>query len=773
MIHLEDLHLAALLHDIGKFRMRHTQPNKRHQEHSYEFVSADFFSPCGTAFTDAIRHHHPERYPGCRPNQLQHLIEKQVILADRLSASEREDEEREREYFGKSALVSPMSRLTGSPNEYRYPLTALTLDRNTIIPEASVEVNQEAYTAHYQDFIAAFGRLTENATYAPAAHYQTIVALLRKYTARMPSSTPWGQRKERSVPDISLYDHLRTTAAIAACIGRELTEVEEVEAQLGSRKDPERKICALIKGDISGIQNFLYEIPSDGAARQLRGRSFYIQLLTEVIAHYVLRTFDLPITNLILSSGGHFYILAPYTETQTELDALSQSISEKLWTLHRGDIACLLASTSITTGDFAPTHFPDKWTDISTAAYPRKQRKWSELGHQAMFENLFEPSPKKSEDWKFDTLGRKLPKAAFLVTFEVPEQPIPETPDWQSTLRAFGSEVHICTQTDATPTAPVGTKRVTVYTLGDRDFLKDTAKFQWQGLPVSYDFTTLPQVIAHHPDGGVADYDALANASKGAKWLGALRMDVDDLGSVFSTQKIGNATLSRLATLSDALRLFFEGYVPELCRAYNAKQPQEILELIYAGGDDLFLVGGWSALPEIAKKLRSEFRDFVTGNHVTLSGGIAIEHKKYPLYQFAEQSGEAEKDAKRLSRLNAAGKPVKKNAISFLRMPLSWEDFDYVSKWHQTFLGVLTTDRPLPHGMLTRLNQIYSPQDLKGNRWAWRSLYYFSRLEDRYRTHHDFIEDLRRELNQASPACLRKFIGVVTRWTALKIRETQ
>ena len=214
-----------------------------------------------------------------------------------------------------------------------------------------------------------------------------------------------------------------------------------------------------------------------------------------------MRRFDLPITNLILSSGGHFFILAPYTETEKKLDALRQSISEKLWTLHKGDIACLLASTPITAGDFASTHFPDKWRDVSIAAQPRKQRKWSELGHQAMFENLFKPSEKKSEHWEFDTLGQKLRNAAFLVTFEIPEQPIPETPDWQSTFRAFGSEVYICTQTDATPTAPPETKRVTVYSLGDRDFLKDTAKFQWQGLPVSYDFKTLPQVIAHHPDG--------------------------------------------------------------------------------------------------------------------------------------------------------------------------------------------------------------------------------------------------------------------------------
>ena len=95
-------------------------------------------------------------------------------------------------------------------------------------------------------------------------------------------------------------------------------------------------------------------------------------------------------------------------------------------------------------------------------------------------------------------------------------------------------------------------------------------------------------------------------------------MDVDNLGTVF-TEKLDNATISRLATLSEAFRHFFEGYVPLLCREYNKNKDKQILELIYAGGDDLFLVGGWSALPEIAQRIRSEFHDFVTGNHVTLS----------------------------------------------------------------------------------------------------------------------------------------------------------
>ena len=761
---LEYLPLAALLHDIGKFRMRHTRPNTRHQEHSYAFVNedfSDFFSLCGDAFRDAIRHHHPERYPECRPTQLPHLIEKLVILSDRLSATERADEERDREYFGQSALVSPLSRLKGSEKEYRYPLTALNLDRDTVIPAESVEVDQDAYTALWKDFTTAFERLTAEATYSPAS-YQTIVALLRKYTSRMPSSTPWGRSDERTVPDISLYDHLRTTAAIAACLGQELTEETEIDACLRRRNLADTKLCTLIKGDLSGIQNFLYQVLSDGAARQLRGRSFYLQLLTEAIAQWILRHFDLPITNLLLSSGGHFYILAPYRAAAAKLDGLRERLSEKLWRLHQGDLACLLGDIPITTADFSAEKFANKWEGVGDNVRSRKQQKWLEMGAEGMYEHLFTPYEEASDDWKFDELGRHVRDAEYLIAFEVEESPIPASPDWQSVMRAFGLEIHLRSATDAIPPAPRHAQRAIVYDLREQGFLTDEVldKFQWDGVGVSYDFRTLPQVIARKPDGDVADYDALANASEGAKWLGALRMDVDNLGTVFK-EKLQHPTLSRVASLSENLRHFFEGYVPEVCRQYNAQQQCDILELIYAGGDDLFLVGGWSALPEIARRVRCEFRAFVTGDHVTLSGGIAMEHRKYPLYQFAEQSGNAERAAKALDG---------KNGITFLRKPMAWSDFEGVREWHEKFLAAMSTDRdPLPSACLTQLHAIYADD----KKWAWRSIYYFSRLKERYRTQAEFLDELRQALNHKTSSRLRDVIDVITRWTALRVRNKE
>lgn len=757
------LALAALLHDIGKFRMRHIQPNKRHQEHSYEFVTeefADFFSSCDETFRNAIRHHHPERYPKCRPDQLQHLIEKQVILADRLSASEREDEEREREYFGQSALVSIFSRLEGATLEYRYRLTALNLDnRDVLIPSESAEVNQDAYTALWKDFTSELRKATAGCVYTPA-FYQTLVALLRKYTSRMPSSTPWGQSETRTVPDISLYDHLRTTAAIAVCIGRERSE-EQVDALLGKDKGcADEKICSLIKGDLSGIQSFLYQIVSDGASNQLRGRSFYLQLLTEAIAHDVLRQLHLPITNLLLASGGHFYILAPYRETQEKLQTIRQRITQNLWAFHRTDLSCLLASTSLMASDFAPDKFSDKWHGVGEKVRHRKLVKYAEMTSEDMFETFFQPQENTPNDYRFETLGQKLRHAESLVAFEVEASPVGENPDWQAAIKAFGLDVHLRKEDDPPLEKPPGAQRAIVYSLKDTDFLADAVieKFKWDGVDVRYDFRMLPQVIAHNADDTIADYNALANASEGVLWLGALRMDVDDLGSVFK-EKLGRATISRVVSLSASLRLFFEGYIPKLCRDYNAQHTRDRLELIYAGGDDLFLVGAWNALPEIAEHIRCEFRHFVTGDHITLSGGIVIEHKKYPLYQFAAQSGDAEGNAKRIGG---------KNAITFLREPMKWETFETVRDWHQKFLDAVGADTaPLPIGFLTRLTQIQTDK----KRWAWRSLYYLHRLEERYRPQRAFLEALREALQPTKAFRIRDFIPIITRWTALRIRK--
>jgi CRISPR-associated protein Csm1 len=272
--------LAALLHDLGKFWQRtrgeRTQP---HEEYSRRFVEetfAGFFHGCGPDMAHAIAHHH--RWP-----HVQRDCEKQVIVADWLSANERERENRAQEAPAHVALAALLSRRPIAPKntpELRFPLGQLSWsDEAQFFPCASATADPGVYRKLWQNFESEMARLAEKRGYHPV-DFTTLLALLRKYTTRMPAATPWEGQDQRTVPDISLYDHLKTTAAIAACLQEELSpdDLDRVLYALASRSRPdpvlERPLAALVKGDISGTQDFLFLLTAKGAARGLRGRSF-------------------------------------------------------------------------------------------------------------------------------------------------------------------------------------------------------------------------------------------------------------------------------------------------------------------------------------------------------------------------------------------------------------------------------------------------------------------------------------------------------------------
>jgi CRISPR-associated protein Csm1 len=153
----------------------------------------------------------------------------------------------------------------------------------------------------------------------------------------------------------------------------------------------------------------------------------------------------------------------------------------------------------------------------------------------------------------------------------------------------------------------------------------------------------------------------LAKKSTGIKKVGYLRMDVDNLGKIFAKELGDNHTLPRLAGLSRQMSYFFKAYLNSLAKnrqlPKNAKhltsesngQESSRLNLlfIYAAGDDLFISGSWNELVEFAFDIYQSFRVYTGHNSdITLSGGISINDVKYPLYQSANDSEQAEKDAK-------------------------------------------------------------------------------------------------------------------------------
>jgi CRISPR/Cas system-associated protein Cas10 (large subunit of type III CRISPR-Cas system) len=81
----------------------------------------------------------------------------------------------------------------------------------------------------------------------------------------------------------------------------------------------------LVKCDISGIQSFIFDVPSDGAARQLKGRSVYVQVLSELALAFFKQRF--PQFDLIYNGGGNWYA---YFETdETSLDGAIKEFQQE------------------------------------------------------------------------------------------------------------------------------------------------------------------------------------------------------------------------------------------------------------------------------------------------------------------------------------------------------------------------------------------------------------------------------------------------------------
>ncbi len=206
------------------------------------------------------------------------------------------------------------------------------------------------------------------------------------------------------------------------------------------------------------------------------------------------------------------------------------------------------------------------------------------------------------------------------------------------------------------------------------------------------------------------------------KRYAVLRMDVDNLGSIFQKSLSGDVNFARYATLSRSLDVFFKGKLNELWKNGFSDDTQ----IIYAGGDDLFIVGRWDKIIDFAEKIRSEFRNYVGRNDIGISAGIAVVSPKFPIAKAAQMAGDAEKEAKK----HGEGK---KNAVCFLGETVSWhEEFDFVRSLKNIFKDYIK-EETLSKGVVYKLYSFHEMKQKGLLNWRWLSAYYLHRDEKEIR----------------------------------------
>lgn len=485
-------------------------------------------------------------------------------------------------------------------------------------------------------------------------------------------------RPAAHLPDVSLYDHTKLTAGIAACL--QLYVEEHPAASLSSLRQQETFL--LVSGDLSGVQKFIYTIPSVGALKSLRGRSFYLDILLEHAADEILAHVGVSRSFLLYTGGGHFYLLLPNTEScRSFLKAFASNIND--WFLaHVGTRLYLaMAWTPCTAEAFmglAPGGSGEPFRRVSRQLALEKLQRYTPEQLAELFDadspvNRLRDAQRECSichtstshlapynDASPDTLAcpscrslyrlgeRMLRCDAFLVTTTPTDDAVP--------LPGYGRELYL----RAVDSATIPPDREDVVRLYGKNRL-------FTSHPKAVDLW-LADYIARDAAGHVLEFSDLAalsggdESARGIRRLGVLRADVDNLGAAFIAGFPETyATLSRTGALSRSLSLFFKRYLPLICAGKLAmpgawhtkgfslfgaeKAAARHVHVIYAGGDDLFLVGAWDDLIETAVDIRRGFAQFTDGK-LSFSAGIGFFPAKCPVSVLAEKTGQLEDAAK-------------------------------------------------------------------------------------------------------------------------------
>lgn len=662
------LTFGSLLHDIGKVVYRGISVRGTHSKLGAKFIeelaaqNSDFGGECGRKIVEQIRYHHAEeiRSASCLDDSSLAFI---TYFADNISAGmDRKSEgDEQAAYFDRNAKLRKIFNII---NGRHGDATIEHEDYNTIrerIHKGLIEMGLRQ------------------------SDLNSLLNLLEATTDKIPSST---NRSE--LIDVSLFDHAKTTAAIAACIYEYLSDhgISNYREALFDRQKSsrfyEKPMFLLCSWDMSGIQSFIYNISGSGALKQLRARSLYLELMLEHVSDELLERLELSRANLLYTGGGHAYLLLPNTR-QTK--AIFEDFCDELqkWFIKHYGIDLYLATSLVecSANDLAnkgedKQRYSKLYQELSEGLSAAKASRYDahtikELNFGGVGE--YDHSRECEECHRSDadinennlcplcaSLGKISASLIHKDVFVVVETPKDE--DAASFGRIgltlpFDKQLVMYSRDEYLATRPAF---VRIYTKNSWDMGVKLSTHLWMG-----DYTV---------DTGEAGISAYASQGStleedhGIKRLGVLRADVDNLGTVFASGvPVEKASISRTSTLSRALSYFFKYRINGILEDGHYQA-----QIIYSGGDDLFLIGNWNDIIHAARDIRREFLAFTENDSITISAGIGMFGEKYPIASMAAKTSELEDAAKGYT----TDDEKTKNAIALWsdRTVFNWNDFE-------------------------------------------------------------------------------------------------
>jgi len=692
--------LAAFLHDIGKFMQRAEVDITgiggmkddlvyEHSSYTYHFFDKPLISNWPDCFDlnlcrDLSGFHHNPKEP------LHYIIQQ----ADWLSAGMDRPEENQGvgdKYKYLYSIFENISKDAKSERFKSYGLNILNPESDNSYPiEASNKAHSKnTYKNLWDQFISDVRKIEPN---MPFRHFLSFMdSLLEQYTWCIPANT-----KEK-FPDISLYDHMKTTAAFAACLYAYHSDNKSFDNQHAIINTEKQKFLYVV-ADLSGIQNYIFNLSkeqSKGVSKVLRARSFYLSAITRGIIFSLLNRLGLPTVCNLQDCGGKLMLLAPNTEPVKE-NLKNAQLDIEHWFLENfcGDLTLNIAvSDALSKSDFEIANFKDnvlKKINMKLDLEKKQKLSCTLINSSQWDEDKFVRTDMKFPDRegeKICAISGKYPAMNEKIDFgSEKELYISEQCKTEWEIGKYLPNADYLIYGDV----PFGGKSFSIL---ENTSLKIKLSLVEKKVPCLYDdkilrieklsYTQNNRYISVYPtakevprglDGEILSFEQIAAKSVdeetglGARMIGVLKADVDNLGKIFSKEiKIKkNFSLSRFVTLSRMINFFFTAKIP----AKIEKDYKGNIYTIFAGGDDLTLIGSWESILSFAKDSYESFKDFTCRNDkITLSAGVAIVHEKYPIRRAIEIAEEYLKKSKSTDKDNL------KNKITCFKTTVFWDKY--------------------------------------------------------------------------------------------------
>lgn len=748
---LNETALGAFLHDIGKFWQRahgsqaeldpevremagqvlpsfEGRPTHIHALWTWQFfhwLQQNSLSFPGV-WLERVRniaayHHRPGGGPPVEAG-VQHLVTEADRLASGMDREERRDSKAEVpaawDRFIRTPMLSPLTSVRLSKDAPNPPANKLRLARLSPSLPGHVGVDPETsdFQEIYRDLVAGFqSELRQIASLgSPRVFQSALRSLCERYWHAVPSSTV-------DQPDVSLYDHSRAVAAIAAALYQWHAANGGISKE-ALEKSREKPRFVWILGDLSGIQSALFQLQHQnvrGVAKILRARSFLMSLILDSAALDLLCRLELPPFSLVQSAGGRFLILAANTDaTRRAFEGVRRDVESWMLRRWKAHLALNLSmSEPFGSSLFRRDQFEGMQALWSVAADEAKHRAFQTCYEAVLREDRFEHGPCSACGFRpavpleaeggaglyclpcrqEQRLGGDLPKLRLLGwSRSRPADPHRSIELWNGLWlhwrldprgHADDWEDGFTLGESIDSAAPLAMRfplhYVPLLEHGEEDKPAYRKHLSAEGREVR------PGELKTFEHLALDALEPLNGDLYGEDLLAVIKADVDRLGAIFS-QAIQHPSLGLVAGVSRHLDFFFSGRLPWLLRSDERFQSTYV---VYAGGDDLLLIGPWRQSLELLRHLHGQFSEFVGNPEITISAALELVHPDEPLNRSVRHAEE------RLARAKQAGR----NKVCAIQPePMTWDDLARQLDIAEQLLRQLRAES-LSHGFVYRM----------------------------------------------------------------------